>query len=776
MKKVLALAIAIVLLISVAYGIDTPYNKDNYALDIVELGIADAVPAMGNWFANILFSLVVIVVDLTITIFSVCVSFPFSDLFGSAFDGILSPLHSGIFQNMIMFATLFLGVLLAWLFMKRNMIGIGQEILKFMAIVIGASLLISETPTVIKTIDELTQSLNHTVVNAVLFKDENSNGNYAENMGQILWQTMVHDPWVQLEFLGAENLEIDQDTAIDKILDAKPNSDKRQSVINGMAGTDKKNPKAFGKDLPGQQASMLIIYLVPCLLRCLVYMAFGGLQLALRLLTIILFYFGIIIMTLALFPQLGGTLIISGWLKKIAQLQINIIILSFVMSAIMLLDQAVAASNIAKPFGKMGWLVVVAIQTIITVAVFVYRDKILDLLKFTNKLVDKPLAARRDAQVAMSNMDSAVYAGAGAIGDWAQDNASTKIEHLKESVSSAGYRLADASFGVQEKLSGYFNSDDGSNEPIQRPRTTDYIRNTTLGQSESIEQEQLFKPIKRPRLSSIEEKEALEIARQNAPRALVDDDLQTVNISNLENDSNLDHEPMDIKRPVSAASYLREQSLLTGEQENPLLFSEISDQELLNMCDRVIAENSGSTQRPVLDHDFYADTSNYEHGKVNTIGGESKIELNELNQNATTPKEIGLETPTYIGSEMTGETPVTSQIGQNKSILEHATDNQIPTINNADTVQGKTISNETPIGLSIGDNMSRRNTPQTPTGNLRQRTHSAPKPTIDYQQQDEQKSVEQDEHVTATPLQISNFQIKGQETKVNVNRPFIQKK
>jgi len=775
MKKVFALAIAILLLISVAYGIDTPYNKDNYALDIVELGIADAVPAMGNWFANILFSLVVIVVDLTVTIFSVCVSFPFSDLFGSAFDGILSPLHSGIFQNMIMFATLFLGALLTWLFIKRNMIGIGQEILKFMAIIIGASLLISETPAVIKTIDELTQSLNHTVVNAVLFKDETSSSNYAENMGQILWETMVHNPWVQLEFLGAENLEIDQDTAIDKILETRPNSDERQSVINGMAGTDKKNPKAFGKDLPGQQASMLIIYLVPCLLRCLVYMAFGGLQLALRLLTIILFYFGIIIMTLALFPQLGGTMIISGWLKKIAQLQINIIILSFVMSAIMLLDQAIAASNIAKPFGKMGWLVVVAIQTIITVAVFVYRDKILDLLKFTNKLVDKPLAARRDAQIAMSNMDSAVYSGAGAIGDWAQDNAATKIENLKESVSSAGYRLADASFGVQEKISGYFNSDDDSIEPIQRPRTTDYIKTATLGQSEPIGQEQLFKPIKRPRIASMEEKEALEIARQNAPRAPVDDDLQTVNISNFENDSNLDYEPMDIKRPVSAASYIGEQSLLTGEQEMPLIFSDISDQELLNMCDRVIAENSGSTPRPVLDHDLYADTLNYEHGKVNTIGGESKIELHELNQSATTPKEIGLETPTYVGSEMTGKTPVTAQIGQNKPAVGHTTDNQIPTINNADTAQGKTISNETPIELSIGDNMNTRNIPQTSTGTLRQRTHSTAKPTLEYQQQDEQNSLEQDENITTAPLQISDFQVKDQETKASINRPFVYK-
>lgn len=458
--------------------------KDNYYLDIEELGIMDMIPGAGSFLANMLFSLDRKIVELSALFFYQCNTFQLAELMESTMNNVQKSLKEQIFDALLPFAVIALGAFLVQSLVKHNGQAILGQTISFFGVMLMATLMTTQTASVVRAIDDLTMGVTKGLVNAIYNigsgNESGGGSNYAVEVAGNMWDTMVHMPWVTLNLDG-------DDGGAEALLSLSPHAEKRAQIIEEKV-KDKDNT-LFTKDKPSGQVALLLLYTVPLLLKCATYICIGGLQLAFRIFTIMIVLFGIIILFLALIPQLGGSSLVWSWGRKILSIQINIIILALVLSFIMLIDRMMY-----DLIPAWGWIVVILAQTAVCITVFLLRDKILDFSKTVSSATVNPTMAMYSMQHRMKNAGNGIYDAARATGDFAGGIASKQLTRTKANFDGRMEAWGEKIIAERQQASpvrrSYYSSDRATDtstrqacepEQLHRPRLYMSSERQTVG-------------------------------------------------------------------------------------------------------------------------------------------------------------------------------------------------------------------------------------------------------------------------------------------------------
>ncbi|HCC34546.1 MAG TPA: hypothetical protein DEQ02_02460 [Ruminococcaceae bacterium] len=360
--------------------------RDNYNLDIIELGIMDSGDKMVNALANILFSFLRLLSYLTVVIFYHCFSFDIATLFGAQIGAIQAGLTNSIFRGLFPLAfgasAFFLGMQL----LKRNIQGIFSELGKVIFIWVISFLVVTDSAFFLSFVNSMTKEISVQALGDMSGGGVSSSGDvnaYAAEASGILWGSLVHKPWVTLEFGDSY---APQEDKIEELLAAPPNSDTRLELIK----KHNKDNGLFEKDVGGWRVGFIFLLLIPVVIKCAIYCCVAFFQICFQLLTLFYVLTCPVILLLAIAPTFGGLDLIKKWLLKILETQISILVLTFIIGLMISIDNLLFAQNSAY-----GWLIGLVIQVLVSVALILNRNKLFKALGGITRGIQNPQYALR---------------------------------------------------------------------------------------------------------------------------------------------------------------------------------------------------------------------------------------------------------------------------------------------------------------------------------------------------------------------------------------------
>ncbi|MBP1578272.1 MAG: hypothetical protein J6C75_07310, partial [Oscillospiraceae bacterium] len=298
----------------------------NYALDIEELGILDSGADMLNRVANLIFTGIATLGYAVSALFIHCFNFDISELLGNEINAIQSAMKSSIFDSFFILAFAFCAIEFLKKLMRRNISGLLSDFAKVLCIILLSYFVVSHSALALSGATEIAKDIGASAISAL--NGGQSKETISESIAENLWKSLVHDPWVTLEFQNYNASE----SLIKDILSETPNTTERQDIIQSYVSEDGDGP--FNKNLGAWRIGIMIIYIIPFFIKCAVFMIMAIMQLAFQVMAVFYVLMAPIILLMALVPALGGLNLIFSWFKKIVESQLMILIITFLIGVV----------------------------------------------------------------------------------------------------------------------------------------------------------------------------------------------------------------------------------------------------------------------------------------------------------------------------------------------------------------------------------------------------------------------------------------------------------
>lgn len=348
---------------------DAKYLKDdyrnNYVLDIEETGVLEIHWEALNGIANALFAAIRTVSYATVTLFYWALNFDIGEMFGGQINGIQQALKDTVFEPLLMLA---IGACMATLlvkFMKRDAVGGIAEIGKIILVVVLSMFVVLKSDTALSLATNITKEVSIDALSSVN-DSMGMSGNredFAAQAAGVLWIDLVHEPWKTVEFM---NSDVDDGT-VDRFL-KESDPEERAELVKGMGDAE-----CFRMTVGFERIGFLIVYLIPCLAKCLLFITVAGALLIFQVLAV--FYLILAPVMLLLFLFAGYESILTAWLKKMLETQVMILVITFMLALLIRTDVF-----LFQKADEWGWFIVLLIQIIIGAGLFLNRGKIFELL------------------------------------------------------------------------------------------------------------------------------------------------------------------------------------------------------------------------------------------------------------------------------------------------------------------------------------------------------------------------------------------------------------
>ena len=293
---------------------------------------------------------------------------------------------------------------------------------------------------------EFSKTIGTSAIVAINGKDNNNEGSledYSKTVVGTLWGNFVQQPWVMLEFDGKLELvskNSDNNNGANKeameyskeILSEPYGSDKREKVLESI--NEKFNKELFSKNGINTKLVSVCVLFVITLIKMIILIAVGMIQIGFQLMSILLILLLPFIMLIAIVPFFGGTNIIKGIARKYLGTQLGIIVSSFVLALLVLVDtvtitmfQAWGANLIIALLMQCTcWIMVIAFRKQLMNGLINLQNRIAPgtsgAFKFGAKPLDKGADIAKEYAVNPA-MDRAYDIG---------DNLITKAQYAKE--------------------------------------------------------------------------------------------------------------------------------------------------------------------------------------------------------------------------------------------------------------------------------------------------------------------------------------------------------
>ena len=346
--------------------------RDNYYLDMEETGLLEVGYLMINAIANMIFSFIKWVAYLLCSVFYQVMDFNIADLLSPQINAMQKSLNNAIFLPLFTLACCGAFCALIVKMLKRDVISAMLEIAKIIGVVVLSFLVIAKSDVALSGVTNITKEISLNALISVNREDgDTTTSAFAAEASGLLWKTLVHDPWISLEF-GSSPIP---EGVVDEILGALPQAEKRETYIESIAFDDSGELiiTTMGMKNAGSRIGFLLAYIIPFLLKSLVYLLMALLQLVFQLLAVFYLILAPIVLILVLVP--GYEAMLGIWLRKILESQISILIITFVMGLLIKVDSLLASMT-----PTYGWFIVLIFQVALGIGLFLFRDKLLSAI------------------------------------------------------------------------------------------------------------------------------------------------------------------------------------------------------------------------------------------------------------------------------------------------------------------------------------------------------------------------------------------------------------
>ena len=351
---------------------------ENYYLDLEETDLFETGYKMLNDIANTLFNIVCWVGKATSVLFYYCMKFDLSELFADQINAIQSALNSGFFKPLFNLGFCGAAIIIIKNMLRRDMIGIMGQLGKVVGIFVLSLLVVSHSSTVLSNATGITKSISAQILSSMQGNDNTSMDSFAAASAGTIWANMVHQPWLFLEFGNDEPDEGLINDLLSTSYNHSFNPEGRASRIEDYSGT------AFSKERVGEKLGFLILYLIPLLIKCVIYIVLAILTLGFQLFAVFYILLAPVILILIMFP--GYESMLGTWLKKLIETQLGILTLSFILGLLVMVDNLLFTSC----GEEWGWFTVLIVQTVIAVFVIVKRNELLNMIGKVQRAASTP--------------------------------------------------------------------------------------------------------------------------------------------------------------------------------------------------------------------------------------------------------------------------------------------------------------------------------------------------------------------------------------------------
>lgn len=533
--------------------------RNNYALDIIDTHGWELIDKAITGLTNIVFSGIVMISWFGVNIFRFCFTNDIAAGFANQLNSVLGSLNNGIFNNFFMIVFMISLFSIVYNLYKKNFSAIGSQILAVAIIYATTAFLSNGAVGFLSKTTEFSKTIGTSAIVAINGKENNEGSleDYSKTVVGTLWGNFVQQPWVMLEFDG--KLQLMNKDSINKealdyskdILSEPYGSDEREKALKSI--DEKFNNELFSKNGINTKLVSVCVLFVITLIKMIILIAVGMIQIGFQLMSILLILLLPFIMLIAIVPFFGGTNIIKGIARKYLGTQLGIIVSSFVLALLVLVDTVTltmfqswgANLIIALLMQCTCWIMVIAFRKQLMNGLINLQNRIAPgtagAFKFGSKTLDKSADITKEYAVNPA-MDKAYDIG---------DNLITKAQYVKEYTKGnlSLYKDRKVAQAIDFLGSKYNNLKNNKTEDIENSNNPkeniDKVNDTKnkVNSNENINK----KPVEKFDLNGVKATKPIDtnsnISSENIPNKNIND----------ENKPNIDEEAVtknDIKDPI----------------------------------------------------------------------------------------------------------------------------------------------------------------------------------------------------------------------------------
>ena len=529
--------------------------RNNYALDIIDTHGWELIDKAITGLTNIVFSGIVMISWFGVNIFRFCFTNDIAAGFANQLNSVLGSLNNGIFNNFFMIVFMISLFSIVYNLYKKNFSAIGSQILAVAIIYATTAFLSNGAVGFLSKTTEFSKTIGTSAIVAINGKENNEGSleDYSKTVVGTLWGNFVQQPWIMLEFDG--KLQLMNKDSINKealdyskdILSEPYGSDEREKALKSI--DEKFNNELFSKNGINTKLVSVCVLFIITLIKMIILIAVGMIQIGFQLMSILLILLLPFIMLIAIVPFFGGTNIIKGIARKYLGTQLGIIVSSFVLALLVLVDTVTltmfqswgANLIIALLMQCTCWIMVIAFRKQLMNGLINLQNRIAPgtagAFKFGTKTLDKSADITKEYAVNPA-MDKAYDIG---------DNLITKAQYVKEYTKGnlSLYKDRKVAQAIDLLGSKYDNLKNNKPEDIENSNNPkeniDGVKDTKnkVNSNENINK----KPVEKFDLNGVKATKPSNITSENIPNK---------NINN-ENKPNIDEEAVtenDIKDPI----------------------------------------------------------------------------------------------------------------------------------------------------------------------------------------------------------------------------------
>lgn len=375
---------------------------DNYYIDVEDVGLGGWGDGIGNKICNMFFFGIRYLGHITANLFYFCMDFDLSELFRDQIGEIQKALKNGIFEPLFILAFCGAAIHMLKKLVQRDLMGAYGQVLKVIGIFVLSVLVVRDSARVLSAATGITKSASAQILSGMQGEENTNPEDYAAEAAGALWVNLVHQPWVYVEFWKdapgegeIENLLSDEYAV---------GSSEREKLIKNHVG------RAFLKEYTWNKAAFVVLLLIPTAIKCVIYIVMGVLSMAFQLMAVFYVLLAPIILILAMIP--GYESLLSTWLKKLLETQLGILVMSFIMGLLLMVDNLMF-THLSVAW---GWIIVLVVQVAIEIFVIMKRQELLGLVGKLQRTASNPGYARAmlqhgNANGARMGYDTAVKTG-----------------------------------------------------------------------------------------------------------------------------------------------------------------------------------------------------------------------------------------------------------------------------------------------------------------------------------------------------------------------------
>ncbi|EGT0000929.1 TcpH [Clostridium perfringens] len=324
--------------------------RNNYHLDILNLNMFEWFDKTVYWFLNLMFSFIVLMAWFGINIFRFCFTNDIASSFGETLEGVMTSLNNGVFNSFFMtvfMISLFSIVYQLW---KKNYSAIASQLLATAIIFALSGVFANGAVEILSASTDFSKKIGVQAIVSINGQKPNEENettleNYSKEIVGTLWGNFVHQPWVMLEFDGklpltkineSDKINPETEEYSKQILSNPEGNSEREKVLEEIRG--KYGSDLFSEDSMTDKFVSLFMLILITAIKMVILIAIGVLQIAFQLISIFLVLLVPFVLLIAIVPFFGGTNLLSMLGKKFLGAQAGIIISSFVLALLVLID------------------------------------------------------------------------------------------------------------------------------------------------------------------------------------------------------------------------------------------------------------------------------------------------------------------------------------------------------------------------------------------------------------------------------------------------------